>query len=90
MDYAEGKVTIVGDGSTKEFEVKVKHGLASDKLVVKLKVRPITKAPSYLFSYLSDEDDDGFYETLVITAKFNVPPAKGEKLTIHWKTTIAG
>jgi len=83
---AKGTAVIVGNGSTKEFEVKVKHGLVSDKLVVSVSsTRPTTAPPSYIYGYLSDEDNDGFYETLVITIRFDTAPASGETVNIFWR-----
>jgi len=83
---ATGTATIVGNGSTTEFEVKVKHGLVSDKLVVSVSsTRPTTAPPSYIFGYLSDEDNDGFFETLVITVRFDTAPASGETVNIFWR-----
>ena len=86
---AKGTATVVGNGSTTEFEVKVKHGLVSDKLVVSISsTRPTTAPPSYIYGYLSDEDNDGFYETIVLTVRFDTAPASGEIVNIFWRAEI--
>jgi len=82
---SSGIATIVGDGSTTEFEVKKPHGLASDKVAVSVScTRPTTAPPSYIFGYVSDEDGDGFRETVVITVRFDVAPADGEVVEVYW------
>ena len=86
---ATGFAEVTGDGSTKTFEVRVKHGLISDKLVVSVSsTRTLSSPPSYLYGYLDDEDNDGFYETLVICVRFDVAPSSGEKIKIFWRAEI--
>jgi len=86
---ASGYVEVTGDGSTTKFEVRVKHGLKSDKLVVSVSsTRTLSSPPSYLYGYLDDEDNDGFYETLVICVRFDTAPSSGEKVKIFWEAKI--
>ena len=84
-----GIATIVGDGSTRKFEIEVLHGLPTDKLAVSVSsTRPTTAPPSYIFGYLDDKDNDGFRETLVITVKFDVAPAAGEVSEVYWRAEL--
>ena len=83
--FEKGIKTITGDGSTTEFEVRFQHGLPSDKLVVSISTtKPTTGKFSYIFAYLEDENNDGFRETVVITVKFDTPPADGEVVEIYY------
>ncbi|MCD6148183.1 hypothetical protein J7J18_02290 [bacterium] len=83
--FKKGIKTITGNGSTTEFEVRFRHSLPSDKLVVSISTtKPTTGKFSYIFAYLEDEDNDGFRETVVITVKFDTPPADGEVVEIYY------
>mgnify|MGYP000108931608 CR=1 FL=1 len=83
--FEKGIKTIIGDGSTTEFEIRFRHSLPSDKLVVPVSTtRPTTGKFSYIHAYLDDEDNDGFRETIVITVKFDTPPADGEVVEIYY------
>ena len=84
-----GMVTLTGDGSTKEFVAKVEHGLVSDKVAVSVScTKPTTAPPSYIYGYLSDENNDDFKETIVITVKFDTAPASGEQFDIYWRAEV--
>jgi len=83
--FAKGIATITGDGSTTEFEVRFEHNLPTDKLVVAVSTtKPTTGKFSYIFAYLDDENNDGFYETVVVTVKFDTAPADGEIVNIYY------
>jgi len=84
-----GVVSLTGDGSTTEFVAKVEHGLVSDKVAVSVScTKPTTAPPSYIYGYLSDENSDGFKETIVITVRFDTAPADGEEFDIYWRAEV--
>jgi len=83
---AKGTVTVVGNGSSNVFQVEVRHGLNTDKLVVSVSsTKPLSATPSYLYGYLVDRDGDGFRETVVVCVRFDTAPADGELVEIYWK-----
>jgi len=84
-----GYVEFTGDGNTTTFEARIKHGLVSDKVVVSASsTRTVSSPPSYLYGYLADDDNDGFYETLVIVVRFDTAPANGEKVKVFYKIEV--
>jgi len=84
-----GYACLTGDGSTRVFNISVQHGLVDDNVTVSVSsTSPTSSPPSYIYGYLHDSNSDGFYETLILTVRFDTAPGNGEHFCLYWTARI--